>query len=1427
MWLAVAIVVGSYLIARALAPNPNVKIETAVPEAAQVPIADPGAPIPVIFGTVELKQPCVLSADTATAKPIKQGGNTVGYKYHMTIRMALCHGPIDNLRRIMVEGKPILSYVATDDAGAIEVDQPNLFGGDTGGGGIVADIGWSKGGYAITTADGPAYRGIATALIGAFGGQAYLGTSPYLKPFTFFVSRMTKRLDGSDQWYPEKVTASVSKGRDSYWRYAVYDNTEIVGGTPVQSTPYYDDSTWTIAQGPFASFAGPWQGLPSANTTTLPTGAKNVWLRHDFGPMPARDYVFQIWFNDSAQFWFNGTSYGITAGTTPTGAPWTGYVAIPASAINETGNNVVAVRVMNQIPSGDAEHFYAGLALMTTWSETGEREAMNPAHIIRECLTDTSGTGLGIAEALINDDGPVDSFEQAADTLAREKLGLCLTWNDAGAELLDFVKEVLRHINGVLYCDRSTGKMCLKLIRNDYDPEVLPIFDETNTVSVSNLERKAVGDLVNTVQVEYEANNVGELGSVTVSDQALVQVQGSITAEKISYPGITDAKIASALASRDLLLRSSPLHTVDLVVNREGARLNIGDPFMLRWSQYGIGASTAPADGVGDPDWDHVILLVSFSQGAAYDVGPLGVLLLGSTPATGYGIPHYFTERAVVGKQAVSLTDQAFVQVDPTTPTGPFVLSGDYTVEGWAFFCGVGSAGTNPSAWGCPCGNWTGSTGWAIGIDADGNLRLAAGTDMIDTGYDVPLYTWLYLAVTRSGSTTRVFVDGELIWSGADLDVATDFPLPSFGRGYFFGYLDEWRMTNGTARYTEAFTKPWKRFPRGAQRTGMVLRVASIDLGSTTSGAVSIRAIEDVFTPAGYGVIGAGAGESQPDTSAPTAGTTARFELPYWLLRAVLGQGEADAILGARPDAGFVGALSEYVAGAINAILYVARDYPALTLTNVGVMDLCPSAVIDGSVSKYQTAFDIDTASANIDVAQVGDLCLLYYGGTIHKFEWCVLTAIDTVAGTFSLRRGCLDTFPQEFSSATVLFSAVDYLGRDTFEFNTLYAPAIQVCPTNSNGTAATHEPTSGESVDVTGLKSRAFRPLPPGDVKINGTREIASIGADDDTTITWVHRNRTNTAISGYTDATDTAEAGQTYTLRIYGDLDAEMRTVSGIAGSPYVYTTEDELVDTGGTVGDPNYSSVSVLLHGDGSAGGTTFTDNGPGALTFTRNTKTTETTQKKFGTASIYSSGSATSHYLKTTAYTPFQFGAGAFTIEAWVYPTSLGSIGAICALRDAGVAYSWQLEIRTDGKLYLRISTNGTYDTATPVSTGTVSANTWTHIAVVRSGDTLYFFINGAASGSATLTGTLYAANVDFTVGSGKNGSSYYEQFTGYIDDLRITKGVARYTSAFDAPTEAFPDNGGTGALNSSLRIVLSAVRDGYESAQYEHRFNRSA
>jgi hypothetical protein len=175
---------------------------------------------------------------------------------------------------------------------------------------------------------------------------------------------------------------------------------------------------------------------------------------------------------------------------------------------------------------------------------------------------------------------------------------------------------------------------------------------------------------------------------------------------------------------------------------------------------------------------------------------------------------------------------------------------------------------------------------------------------------------------------------------------------------------------------------------------------------------------------------------------------------------------------------------------------------------------------------------------------------------------------------------------------------------------------------------------------------------------------------------------------------------------------------------------------------------------------------------------------TTQAKWGTTSMYFDG--TGDYLILPASQNTAFGTGDLTIEFWIYYASASGNYIIFDSRGTNVAQAGIAINTGSGSIFVN---NGTSN----IITGTApTANAWHHIAFSRSGSSNKLFIDGTQAGSTATSSTNYATGYVTGIGTTLDSAytaSYY--LNGYIDDLRITKGYARYTSNFTAPTAAFP------------------------------------
>jgi hypothetical protein len=172
-------------------------------------------------------------------------------------------------------------------------------------------------------------------------------------------------------------------------------------------------------------------------------------------------------------------------------------------------------------------------------------------------------------------------------------------------------------------------------------------------------------------------------------------------------------------------------------------------------------------------------------------------------------------------------------------------------------------------------------------------------------------------------------------------------------------------------------------------------------------------------------------------------------------------------------------------------------------------------------------------------------------------------------------------------------------------------------------------------------------------------------------------------------------------------------------------------------------------------------------------------------KFGGSSMAFDGTG-DYVLSSTSANLYAFGAGDFTIELWVYTNSVAATDqALVDFRTANGYYPY---------LYLFNGRVGYWLNSVDVITGSpgsITAGSWYHIALTRSGSSTKLFVNGTQSGSTYTSATALLCGVNRpAIGSSGTSLGAYP-LNGYVDDLRVTKGYARYTANFTPPTSAFP------------------------------------
>lgn len=287
---------------------------------------------------------------------------------------------------------------------------------------------------------------------------------------------------------------------------------------------------------------------------------------------------------------------------------------------------------------------------------------------------------------------------------------------------------------------------------------------------------------------------------------------------------------------------------------------------------------------------------------------------------------------------------------------------------------------------------------------------------------------------------------------------------------------------------------------------------------------------------------------------------------------------------------------------------------------------------------------------------------------------------------------------------------------------------------------------------------------------------------------ITGISQNDIAEPLSGYF-VMQGGSANKTFT--VYADVTTEgteifTLTLSDVTNKDVSVTINDTSTQPSG---DPYWANVVILAHMDGTNGSTTFTDVKGHTITNTGSIAISTTTSM-FGGASGFFPGTATNKYIvapvdSTTGWT-------SFTIECWVnLQTTVGGSYGIWGTNGSG--YTNGIGLYYNGGSTLQLDTNAVgqdrHDITIP---NRALYNSWHHVAVSVDNRLVRVFVDGVIVNTPwTMANTGTIAANSFRVGTWYYSTARNDCWKGYIDELRITKGVARYTSNF-TPAGPFLD-----------------------------------
>ncbi len=235
------------------------------------------------------------------------------------------------------------------------------------------------------------------------------------------------------------------------------------------------------------------------------------------------------------------------------------------------------------------------------------------------------------------------------------------------------------------------------------------------------------------------------------------------------------------------------------------------------------------------------------------------------------------------------------------------------------------------------------------------------------------------------------------------------------------------------------------------------------------------------------------------------------------------------------------------------------------------------------------------------------------------------------------------------------------------------------------------------------------------------------------------------------------------------------------------YLNSTSNTVQQTIISKRDPDIDTPTVLLlHCDGTNGSTSFPDSSPSSKTVTSNNGAqVSTAQKEFGTGSCLLDG--INQYLSIPDSSDWDFETANFTIDCWVRLNSITGEQAIAGqLQDANNSWWFGYKASTSSWTF-QVST-GASTTILLQASDTPSTGIFMHIALVRNGNTFTIYKNGISIGTTSDSDPIIDFSAELWIGRSANTPTLY--FDGWIDEVRISKGVARWLGNFTPPGKSY-------------------------------------
>lgn len=331
-----------------------------------------------------------------------------------------------------------------------------------------------------------------------------------------------------------------------------------------------------------------------------------------------------------------------------------------------------------------------------------------------------------------------------------------------------------------------------------------------------------------------------------------------------------------------------------------------------------------------------------------------------------------------------------------------------------------------------------------------------------------------------------------------------DVKFPYFMHQRNAAIVSQWKLKQvSTPVWQGTFTtgfyqaRKWNRYdllklewPRRWSGT-ILVRIMKINLGTGTDVSIDFVEVVSYSSDLSSSIVIDTPVDTTPKPPQPALFKA--FELSYLEAVQLNGQKAVDEALAYNPDAGYAAVIAQRPqSNSLNALMYtdIGNDFE-----RAGAIVYSETAELDQSLSKMDHAFIVKKAG-DIDMVSTGTQI------TVNN-EIMVYQSYDEETGLLTVKRGALDTIPQNHLAGSFLYFADDFVTVDPTEYVTGEIINVKALTTTPSGILNLDD-VDAQQVEI---KARANRPYPPANVKINN--EYWPAYFDDDFTLTWSNRNR------------------------------------------------------------------------------------------------------------------------------------------------------------------------------------------------------------------------------------------------------------------------------------------------------------------------------